>query len=412
MSSSSHQLTHQDKVNARSHLLLRRSLISWIEEILSVKFKETMEEELKNGVVLCYLITTIAPNSVPLIHDEPGASGFKCLENVHFFIAAARELGVDEHTLFWPEDLIEGKRFEKVVATLRDVARIAAARSRAPPLPEPTEQDEAAAAAEVNELPTTTAKRLATTYEQITKEKKRVKLVKLSPIVFERQLDLMLSSRPDKEHILDTLTKGVTRLQAYGRGFLARRRFRELSRNAAFRYNISHEFYQTEVDFFYNICSCMEYYCIPMTIDASAHKDGLTHESVQELFYGLTTVCQFSYKLVGVMKPFFASWNCNSCFGKLIKETVSDLSSYTTAILNYNKAMNTYSEMLKNDDFKQTIHERQANPQHQKHLDLPSYLIMPIQRIPRYILLLQDLLKHTEADHQDHEALLEAVQSV
>jgi hypothetical protein len=30
---------------------------------------------------------------------------------------------------------------------------------------------------------------------------------------------------------------------------------------------------------------------------------------------------------------------------------------------------------------------------------------MPVQRIPRYQLLLRDLLKHTEKDHNDYESL-------
>lgn len=37
--------------------------------------------------------------------------------------------------------------------------------------------------------------------------------------------------------------------------------------------------------------------------------------------------------------------------------------------------------------------------------DIFAYLIMPVQRIPRYQLLLRDLLKHTEKDHNDFESL-------
>ena len=37
-----------------------------------------------------------------------------------------------------------------------------------------------------------------------------------------------------------------------------------------------------------------------------------------------------------------------------------------------------------------------------KGLFLISYLIMPVQRVPRYIMLLEDLLKHTPEDHSDH----------
>jgi hypothetical protein len=33
--------------------------------------------------------------------------------------------------------------------------------------------------------------------------------------------------------------------------------------------------------------------------------------------------------------------------------------------------------------------------------DINSLLIQPVQRIPRYLLLLRELAKHTEPDHKD-----------
>ena len=43
---------------------------------------------------------------------------------------------------------------------------------------------------------------------------------------------------------------------------------------------------------------------------------------------------------------------------------------------------------------------------------IPDFLIMPIQRIARYVLLLQDLRKHTPASHPDHALLSRAVDSM
>jgi len=43
-----------------------------------------------------------------------------------------------------------------------------------------------------------------------------------------------------------------------------------------------------------------------------------------------------------------------------------------------------------------------------KMQELDSYLILPIQRIPRYVLLLQELVKHTWKDHADYQKLCEA----
>ena len=39
------------------------------------------------------------------------------------------------------------------------------------------------------------------------------------------------------------------------------------------------------------------------------------------------------------------------------------------------------------------------------HPKLESYLIMPIQRIPRYNLLLEDLVMHTWPEHPDYDAV-------
>jgi len=45
-----------------------------------------------------------------------------------------------------------------------------------------------------------------------------------------------------------------------------------------------------------------------------------------------------------------------------------------------------------------------------KSLDLLSFLIMPVQRIPRYILLLGDLLKNTPKEHSDYKETETALQ--
>lgn len=44
--------------------------------------------------------------------------------------------------------------------------------------------------------------------------------------------------------------------------------------------------------------------------------------------------------------------------------------------------------------------------------DLQSLLLMPVQRVPRYRLLLESLLKVTDADHGDHEHLKVAIKKI
>ena len=42
-------------------------------------------------------------------------------------------------------------------------------------------------------------------------------------------------------------------------------------------------------------------------------------------------------------------------------------------------------------------------------LSLDDLLIKPVQRIPRYLLFIKDLLKHTSASHPDHAPLTQAL---
>jgi hypothetical protein len=56
--------------------------------------------------------------------------------------------------------------------------------------------------------------------------------------------------------------------------------------------------------------------------------------------------------------------------------------------------------LYSNSKFKAALQQLQAES-HQANLDLDSYLIKPCQRLPRYILLLDAVLKHTPEYHVD-----------
>lgn len=67
--------------------------------------------------------------------------------------------------------------------------------------------------------------------------------------------------------------------------------------------------------------------------------------------------------------------------------------------------MNVYGLCLKDyPKFAEFIVKTKEIPE-VRGLDLLSYLIMPVQRIPRYILLVQDLIKHTPPEHPDRKLL-------
>jgi hypothetical protein len=75
---------------------------------------------------------------------------------------------------------------------------------------------------------------------------------------------------------------------------------------------------------------------------------------------------------------------------------------YNRYLIQYNAALATYKKCIKkNKEFIRFTEECYRS----YVLDIPSILIMPVQRIPRYILLLQELFNHTPRSHPDAKLL-------
>ena len=84
---------------------------------------------------------------------------------------------------------------------------------------------------------------------------------------------------------------------------------------------------------------------------------------------------------------------------------------YTQYVNNYDSVYEKFVTYQKKKEFKTFVQEAKSSPRHTQ-LDLLSYLIMPIQRVPRYVMLLSDLLKHTDQAHPDYKNLKNAVEKV
>jgi len=83
--------------------------------------------------------------------------------------------------------------------------------------------------------------------------------------------------------------------------------------------------------------------------------------------------------------------------------------TYTT----YTEAYNEVIEMVKEEKVRDNIFaaELEKGMKHPlaKGLELGAFLILPVQRIPRYVLLLTDLLRNTPEEHVDYQAISSAL---
>eukprot|EP01117_Protostelium_nocturnum_P019345 TRINITY_DN836_c0_g3_i1.p1 TRINITY_DN836_c0_g3~~TRINITY_DN836_c0_g3_i1.p1 ORF type:complete len:1638 (-),score=764.62 TRINITY_DN836_c0_g3_i1:204-5117(-) len=126
---------------------------------------------------------------------------------------------------------------------------------------------------------------------------------------------------------------------------------------------------------------------------------------VVEILYGTNQV------LLSKLEERAKHWTSHSKIGDIILEIVPYLKVYTAYVNNANLSIVTVAEISNTyHDFHKFLEDAKNNGG--CGLDIQSYLIGPIQRIPRYVLLLKDLYKNTTEDHPDHDDLAKALESI
>ena len=93
--------------------------------------------------------------------------------------------------------------------------------------------------------------------------------------------------------------------------------------------------------------------------------------------------------------------------GKVFLDLAPYLKFYSTYANDFKQATNLVEDqLLKNKPFRNFMERQESRPEVSKKLN--ALLITPVQRIPRYKLLLDDMIKNTPRYHPDKENLMEA----
>ncbi|KAF9302076.1 hypothetical protein BGZ74_005883 [Mortierella antarctica] len=100
------------------------------------------------------------------------------------------------------------------------------------------------------------------------------------------------------------------------------------------------------------------------------------------------------------------------CVGDIFIEIAPFLKMYSNYVKTYTSALTHINDcMNRSDRFTEFVKTTSRRPEC-KNLDFQSYLMLPVQRIPRYRMLLEGLLRHTPEDHPDHHKLETAFRSM
>ncbi|KAG5176461.1 hypothetical protein JKP88DRAFT_335179 [Tribonema minus] len=97
--------------------------------------------------------------------------------------------------------------------------------------------------------------------------------------------------------------------------------------------------------------------------------------------------------------------------GIVFKESASFFKMYSMYIVNYDEAMKRVRLLEGSGEFRAFVRACELQ-EACRGLDLRSYLIQPVQRVPRYKLLLAELLKHTKETHPDYANISMALSEI
>lgn len=191
----------------------------------------------------------------------------------------------------------------------------------------------------------------------------------------------------------------------------------ELEKLLSLRKMIATEIMTTEETYVASLVGIYDYFIVPLREDelrASNEKRApiLVLQEQLAIFSNWEYLMKGHVKFLATLKERVSTWHDNQLIGAIFTMTnyASIFKNYSYYVNNFDKAQNNLATyMATKPAFANFVSEQQA-----KMLPilgqqaLGSLLIQPVQRIPRYVLLLGELEKNTVPTHPDYSSIVDA----
>jgi RhoGEF domain/PH domain/Pleckstrin homology domain len=224
------------------------------------------------------------------------------------------------------------------------------------------------------------------------------------------------------EHDPKKLVK-LQRLQQLMRSRIRRNRFRQVvadlsSKEAADfddemsgrrqRSAVAREIVETERSFCQQLRTLERHFLVPF------RKSGLfSKEDLRAIFSNLEGIVACSESLLGCLERGDAE-NLHNSIGGVFVSVLPAFSIYSDYINSFDAGQRVLSQQRAKSAVQNLLRGCVASARQESgtSLDLSDLLIQPVQRLPRYVLLLQELLKSTPDDHVDRDHIVHSIERV
>ncbi|KAM4020354.1 FYVE, RhoGEF and PH domain-containing protein 1 isoform 2-T2 [Anomaloglossus baeobatrachus] len=166
-------------------------------------------------------------------------------------------------------------------------------------------------------------------------------------------------------------------------------------------YNIANELLQTEKAYVSRLHLLDQVFCARL-MEEAATKGSFPGEVVMGIFSNICSIyCFHQQFLLPELEKRMQEWDSNPRIGDILQKLAPFLKMYGEYVKNFDRAMelvNTWTE--RSSQFKGIIQEVQKE-EACGNLTLQHHMLEPVQRIPRYELLLKDYLQKLAEDSRD-----------
>jgi len=191
----------------------------------------------------------------------------------------------------------------------------------------------------------------------------------------------------------------------------------EKEKKATKRTNIVQEIVAVEKNYVHGLGLVVRKYLTPLTQASKTARPILSAEKIKLVFSIIEIIHNYHTILFERLESRVKRWLADQkatplVIGDIFVLMSTHLSCYSQYVNNFDVAIATLNEEKKiNPTFTQFCTRVEASSEF-NYQDLESFLIHPVQQLPRYILLLNDLLRATTNDHPDHGTLVEATEKI
>jgi len=150
---------------------------------------------------------------------------------------------------------------------------------------------------------------------------------------------------------------------------------------------------------------------LPHSENAKYDDNLLTVDEVTAIFGQIQTIIAINKNFFTELKKIRENWDMFTKVGSLFIKSVPMFKIYIQYVNNYNNAVNLLTEAKKRKAFRKFLGDALSTPI-VTLATLEDYLITPVQRIPRYSLLLNELKKCTDQNHPDYQDILKSYEKM